>query len=293
MLGPGDDCAVLRLAPGTDLCVTTDALVEGVHFDPALFSDADIGHKALAVNLSDLAAMGARPRWFVCSIACRPKDTARLPRIAQGMAALANRSGIALIGGNLSRAEALSIHITATGQVRRHSALTRSGARQGDWVYVTGVLGEAALALTLPSTQRGARSVLARQLRPEPRLEAGLIARRFARAAIDISDGLLQDLRHVAEASKVGIRIDAREVPVSDTFRKLAADLELALSGGEDYELALFVPRNKARAFEAACQEAGEEVHLIGEAVRGQGVVVENAPRLRSWGFDHFGKGGR
>lgn len=288
VVGPGDDCAVLRCSPGTELCVTTDALVEGVHFHPALFSDADVGHKALAVNLSDIAAMGAVPRWFVCSLACRPEDAPRVPRIARGMAALAARAKVLIVGGNFSRADTLSIHITAGGEVPKGTALTRSGARAGDLLYVTGTFGDAALALALRSIERKAQAVLTRQLRPEPRLKVGEIARRHAHAAIDVSDGLLQDLGHVCEASGVGARIDAHLVPVSRTFKDVAANLDLALSGGEDYELAVCVPPAKAAAFEKACRAAGERVHRIGEMVKGRKVVVDNAPHLRSWGFDHF-----
>lgn len=290
VVGPGDDCAVLRTAPGAELCVTTDALVEGVHFDPALFNDADIGHKALAVNLSDLAAMGATPRWFVCSVACRPEDTPRVPRIARGMALLAERAGIKLVGGNFTRADAISLHITAAGEVPRGKALTRAGARPGDLLYVTGTLGDAALALAMRRIGRKASSILARQLRPEPRLKAGLLARRFAHAAIDLSDGLLQDLGHVVVASGIGARVDAALVPTSRAFHDAAANLDLALTGGEDYELALFVPPARAAAFERACARAGERVTRIGEALRGpRRLEVENAPHLQRRGFDHFG----
>ncbi len=293
VLGPGDDCAVLRGSPGTDLCVTTDALVEGVHFDPKVFSSADIGHKALAVNLSDLAAMGAAPRWFVCSIACRPDDIARLAGIARGMASLAARTGIVLAGGNFTRAEALSIHITAGGEVPRGRALTRSGARPGDLLYVTGTLGDASLALALSSIGRKPGQLLSRQLRPEPRLEAGQLALQYARAAIDLSDGLLQDLSHVMEASGVGARLDARLVPVSRSFKDLAANLDLALSGGEDYELLLCVPPSKSQAFEQACAKARLKVTLVGKAVSGRKLTVDHAPHLRHWGHDHFAAAGR
>ncbi|MBI5544506.1 MAG: thiamine-phosphate kinase [Deltaproteobacteria bacterium] len=288
VLGPGDDCAVLRASNGTDQCVTTDALVEGVHFTSELFSDADIGHKALAVNLSDLAAMGAVPRWFVCSVACRASDAARVPRIARGMAALAARAGILLAGGNFSRADTLSLHITAGGEVPRGTALTRSGAKAGDLIYVTGTFGDAALALALRSLQRQNKAVLLHQLRPEPRLAVGLIARRHAHAAIDVSDGLLQDLGHVLEASGVGAHIDAHLVPVSQTFRDVAANLDLALTGGEDYELALFIPAAKASAFERECERVGQKVSCIGAAVKGGGLSVDHAPHLKRGGFDHF-----
>lgn len=288
VIGPGDDCAVLRPAPGAELCVTTDAIVEGVHFTSDIFSDADIGHKALAVNLSDLAAMGAQPRWFVCSVACPPEALERLRAIARGMANLAAKSGIALAGGNFARADALSIHITAFGEVPRGKALTRSRARPNDRIYVTGTFGDAALGLALRNIGRKAGAIAARQLRPEPRLKVGMLARGYARAAIDISDGLIQDLGHVAKASGVGIRIDAQNVPTSRTFRDLATNRDLALTGGEDYELALFVPPARAKAFERACEQARERVTLIGEATKEPGLEVLNAPQLAHAGFDHF-----
>jgi thiamine-monophosphate kinase len=288
VVGPGDDCAVLRASPGADLCVTTDAIVEGVHFNPAWSSDADIGHKALAVNLSDLASMGAQPRWFLVSIACPAKDLPRIPAIAKGMARLAEKSGIVLAGGNFARADQLSLHITAAGETPRGKALRRDGAKPGDRIYVTGNFGDAALALALHSIGRSAGGAAHRQLRPEPRLKVGLIARGFAHGAIDVSDGLLADLQHVSEASRARLEIDALKVPVSRTFKDVAANLDVALTGGEDYELAIFVPAAKAAAFEKACKRAGEPVTLIGEVSRGQGLSILNAPHLTSWGFDHF-----
>ncbi len=288
VLGPGDDCAVVRPTAGAELCVTTDALVENVHFDPALFTSADIGHKALAVNLSDVAAMGALPRWFVCSIACRRADAKRVPGIAKGMAALARASGIALVGGNFTRAETLSIHITAFGELPKGSALTRSKAKPGDRIFVTGTLGDAALALALRSLGKRRVGILSRQLRPEPRLAVGVIARGFAHAAIDVSDGLLQDLSHVLSASAVGARVDAQKVPLSRAFRDMAANLDLALNGGEDYELALFVPPERASAFERACRRAGQPVTQVGEVIRGRELSVLNGPQRSTFGFDHF-----
>ena len=288
IVGPGDDCAVLKPRSGHELCVTTDAIVENIHFTFEKFTDADIGHKALAVNLSDIAAMGAVPSWFVCSVACRPEDVTRLPGIAAGMAQLASRAGIVLVGGNMTRAAQLSIHITAAGEVPHGEALTRSKARPGDQIYVTGTLGDAALAIAMRQIGRVHEATFARQVRPTPKLKAGALARKFAHSAIDVSDGLLQDLLHVCEASKVGASIDARLVPVSRTFFDMNANLDLALTGGEDYELALFVPPKQAAAFEKAMSRAGEKVTLIGEALAKKKITVKNAPHLRTWGHDHF-----
>jgi thiamine-monophosphate kinase len=205
------------------------------------------------------------------------------------MAALAARAGIVLVGGNFSRADTLSLHITAGGELPRGSALTRSGARHGDLIYVTGTLGDAALALALRSIGRHP-TILSRQLRPEPRIAVGLIARRFAHAAIDISDGLLLDVAHVIEASGVGASIDATLVPLSRAFTDVAANLDLALTGGEDYELVLFVPPARAAAFEKACSDASEKVSCIGAVVRGRQLSIENAPHLERWGHDHFAR---
>jgi thiamine-monophosphate kinase len=193
-----------------------------------------------------------------------------------------------LAGGNFARADRLSLHITAFGDVPRGKALTRSAARPGDQVYVSGTLGDAALALALRSIDRNPGKIATRQLRPEPRLKLGQLARGWARAAIDLSDGLLQDLGHLAQASGVSLEIDPHQVPVSRTFKDLATNPDLALTGGEDYELALCVPAAKAAAFERACARAGEQVTRIGSVGKGRGVKVKAAPHLAAGGFDHF-----
>jgi thiamine-monophosphate kinase len=177
-LGPGDDCAVLAPTKGP-LCVTTDAVVEEVHFTRAHFSPEDIGHKALAVNLSDLAAMGATPRWFLCALAL-PRDfpQAQLRRIARGMSALAREHRIALVGGNFTSARELSLTITAAGELRR-PALTRAGGRPGDLLYMSGTLGEARLGLLQLQAGRRTGAAIRRQRRPVPRVALGQLASRF------------------------------------------------------------------------------------------------------------------
>jgi thiamine-monophosphate kinase len=292
-VGIGDDCAVLRPRPGWDLCVTTDALVEGVHFTREHFSLADVGHKALAVNLSDLAAMGARPAWFLCALELPAwVDDRRLDGLARGMSALAREHRIALVGGNLSRARSLSVTLTAVGEVPRGGALRRAGGRAGDRLYVSGRLGDARLGLALLA--KGLRGqARARQLRPTPRIALGLVARRFASAAIDVSDGLAQDAGHLARASGVRAVLELSALPISRELERHAARAARlwAVSGGEDYELLLAVPPKAASRFERACARAGERVTRIGELVTGRGVAVVDPQRgilPTPPGFDHF-----
>lgn len=293
-VGPGDDCAVLAPSRGA-LCVTTDAVVEDVHFTRAHFSPEDIGHKALAVNLSDLASMGATPRWFLCAIAL-PRDFPErdLRRIARGMSALAREHRIALVGGNFTSARELSLTITAAGELHR-PPLTRAGGRPGDLLYMSGTLGEARLGLIqLQAGQRRGPAIL-RQRRPVPRVALGRLASRFASAAMDVSDGLAQDLGHLLEASRVGAEVELAHLPMSRPVR-VALGPEGALAGGEDYELLLAVPPNRAGAFERACARAGERVTRIGRLTRERRAVLKDSNgRLIAppSGFDHFRAAGR
>jgi thiamine-monophosphate kinase len=291
--GPGDDSAIIR-ARRTDLCVTTDAVVEDVHFTLGRFSFEDVGYKALAVNLSDLAAMGAKPRWFLCALALPRALCGGVFRIAKAMSQLARASGATLIGGNVSAARQLSITITAIGEVERGRALTRSGAKAGDLLYVSGTLGDARLGLDL--LRRGIRSAAARrQLRPEPRVALGRICAGYARAAIDISDGFAQDLAQLCQASRVGAQVEVAALPISAELRRRAQSSERAttwaIQGGEDYELLIAVPPARAAAFERRCVAAGERVSQVGELTAGTQLRFLSAdgttiapPR----GFDHF-----
>jgi thiamine-monophosphate kinase len=291
--GPGDDCAVL---PGSrwDTCVTVDALVEGVHFTRRHFRFEDIGHKALAVNLSDLAAMGARPRWFLCALAI-PKQlgTGPVMAMARGMSALARKHRMALVGGNVSKAAQLSITITAAGTVRRGRALTRQGARSGDRLFVSGTLGDARLALSL--WRRGQRTTAAaRQVRPTPRVELGQLSIPYARAAIDLSDGLAQDLAQMCRASRLGAQVDIERLPVSAELRRRAGSArraaKWALAGGEDYELLIAVPPNRCAAFERACARSGEQVREVGVITRTPSVVFSFGGHAipAPLGYDHL-----
>ncbi|QSQ12711.1 thiamine-phosphate kinase [Myxococcus landrumensis] len=289
-VGPGDDCAVLAPSRGP-LCVTTDCVVEDVHFTRASFSPADIGHKALAVNLSDVASMGATPRWFLCSLAL-PKGfpLVHLTGLARGMAALAREHRIDLVGGNFTSARELSITITATGELSR-PPLTRAGARPGDWLYVSGTLGDARLGLAhlRAGVTRGAS--VRRQRRPQPRVALGQLAARFASAALDVSDGLAQDLGHLCTASHVRATLELGRLPMSAVVRRELGP-EGALAGGEDYELLLAVPSRRGKAFEQACARGGHDITRVGEVSRGSGwVILDEAGHAvrRPGGFDHFG----
>jgi thiamine-monophosphate kinase len=274
VLGPGDDAALLAPPSGEELVATVDAVVEGVHFD-ASFAAPDVGWKALAVNLSDLAAMGARPLWALVALAFpRGTPARRLAGLARGLGACARAHRVAVVGGNVTRAAELSATVTVVGAAPRGRALRRDGARAGDLVVATGTFGDAALG-----RRPGApRALAVRQRRPTPRLAAGRALAPHARAAIDVSDGLVQDLGHLCRASGVGARIVAADVPRSEAYRRLdrggAVGLGPALSGGEDYELLLAVPPARWPAARAAARRAGTPVAAIGRFVRGRGVAV-------------------
>src|SRR5512138_1372885 len=257
LVGPGDDAAVVRAPPGEDLVATVDAVVEGVHFD-ARFAPADVGWKALAVNLSDLAAMGARPLHALVALGLPPgTPAATVAGIARGLGACARAHGTAIAGGNVTRASDLSVTVTVLGAVPEGRALLRAGARPGDLVAVTGTVGDAALG----RTPGAARALALRQRRPTPRLAAGRALAGIARAAIDVSDGLVQDLGHVCAASGVGARIGAADLPLSAAYRRaarrLADPLAAALGGGEDYELVVAIAPRLLPAARAAAARAG------------------------------------
>lgn len=297
VLGVGDDCAVLAPPPGEELAVTTDTLIAGRHFDPAARAE-DIGWKALAVNLSDLAAAGARPRWFVLALTLPQADAAWLERFAQGLKAAADKHGIVLVGGNTT-AGPLSITITALGTVPAGKALRRSCAKPGDLVCVTGTLGDAALALQLGLATQCARFdadrefLKARLNRPAPRLDAGCKLRGLAHAVIDLSDGLAGDLRHILEASWVGAEIETDKLPQSEAFQRLApaaCRLPLQAAGGDDYELCVCLP---PEALAEARRRLEQPLTGIGRIVREPGLRWLDArgeplEGLELHGYNHF-----
>ncbi|MDM4770058.1 thiamine-phosphate kinase [Solimonas sp. SE-A11] len=290
ILGIGDDGALLQPSSGMQLAVTSDTLVAGRHF-PESTAPADIGWKALAVNLSDLAAMGAAPRWFTLALTLPTADAAWLEGFAAGLRDLALSSGIALVGGDTARGP-LSITITAMGEVPPGQALRRDGARPGDRICVTGTLGDAALALRLLE-QPGLPSVLRQRLdRPTPRIAAGLALRGLATAALDISDGLAGDLGHILAASGVGAEIDLEALPASAHFNGLApaeGRTELMLRGGDDYELCVCLP---PEAVEEAQQRLDVPLTEIGRITALPGLrSVDTAGSLQAQeacGYRHF-----
>jgi thiamine-monophosphate kinase len=294
LLGVGDDCALLRPDAGLDLAVTTDMLVEGRHFR----RDAEpraLGHKALAVNLSDLAAMGAAPRWALLAIGLPEVEPSWLERFSAGLFALAERYGVELVGGDTTRSDLRTITIVALGEVPAGVALYRSGARPGDEVWVSGELGGAALALRRP--ERAVQSPdLARRLHePEPRVELGERLRGLAHSAIDVSDGLTGDLGHILERSGVGAEIEYQRIPRAKAFADLhdaELERECVLSGGEDYELVFTAAPDKRAALEALAGELGVALSRIGTIRAGERqLVVRGAsgqPLAYRGGYDHF-----
>jgi thiamine-monophosphate kinase len=297
-VGIGDDCALLDVGTDQLWAVTTDLLAEGVHFLPDVDPTA-LGHKALAVNLSDLAACGATPRCFLLAVALPAADEQWLAQFTQGLFTLAERHRCALAGGDTTRAAAVTICITALGTVARGQALLRSTAATGDDVWVSGELGDAALALawrrgelTLP--EQAAPAAVERLERPTPRVELGERLRRVASAAIDVSDGLLGDLGHILQASGVGARIEWPAVPRSGLMRQMAPELQqrFALAGGDDYELLFTAPTTRRPAVEQAAGAAGVAVSRIGSVVPAGGLAVVDATGAtmdtRLDAFDHF-----
>jgi thiamine-monophosphate kinase len=300
-LGIGDDCALLQARPGCQLAVSTDMLVEGRHF----FADVDpvaLGHKSLAVNLSDLAAMGAQPLGFTLALSLPQADDAWLSAFARGLFALADTHTCPLVGGDTTRGP-LNICITVLGEVQPGQALRRDAAQAGDDLYLSGRTGEARLALEL---LRGtpwavqARSIDALQHlrvrleRPEPRLALGQALAGVARGALDLSDGLCGDLGHILQASGVGAEVWLAELPVAPDLQALPEShrLECLLSGGDDYELLFTADPTQRAAVQAAAQAAGTAVQCIGRisAEPGLRLVDANglAVALPARGFDHF-----
>ena len=291
LLGVGDDCALLRPDAGLDLAVSTDLLIEGRHFLPGAEPRA-LGHKALAVNLSDLAAMGATPRWVTLALALPAADAAWLEPFSAGFYALAERYGVDLIGGDTTRGAARAICVTAIGEVPPGMALERSGARPGDDIWVSGELGGAALGLAHPEIAEAAK----RLHLPEPRVELGERLRRMAHSAIDVSDGLAGDLGHIVERSRVSATVEYERIPRSSSFEKLKApelEKDCVLSGGDDYELAFTAPRAHRAELEALGAELKLALTRIGTIEAGSGLHILDAkgkPLAHRGGFDHFGK---
>lgn len=298
LLGVGDDAALLLPTPGKALAVSSDMLVCDRHF----FADTDpywLGHKALAVNLSDMAAMGARPRWFLLSLALPAVDKNWLKRFSDGLFSLADAHDVSLVGGDTTRGP-LNLSLQIMGEVAPEQALRRDLAVPGDDIWISGQVGEAALALrylqqqvTLPAEH--IESALLRLQAPQPRVSLGLALTQYSRCAIDISDGLVADLGHICAASACAAEIQLTALTRSALMHSIGRDLatQLMLAGGDDYELCFTAAPAHADAIIQLSQQLGLALTRIGRIVPGSGVRVLQAdgqplPQVFK-GFDHFG----
>jgi len=299
VLGIGDDAAALLPTPGTLTLITSDMLLEGVHFDLSFCDPQSLGRKSLSVNLSDLAAMGARPRQFLLSIAL-PKTISLevVDGFLTGIMEQAERFGVTLVGGDTCASlGGLAISITALGEQLPELVVKRSGAAVGDLVCLTGTVGDAAAGLN--ELRKGVRQgfLVTRQLDPQPRVAAGvaLAEAGLVHAMIDVSDGVLGDLTHICELSGVGARLELSGLPLSDEYRDscTADPYALALTGGEDYELLFCIAREKSLEVEALLKTLGLRFSIIGEITEGSAVQMVmpegDVYQPEQRGFDHFG----
>lgn len=293
-LGIGDDCALLSPTPGMELAVTTDTLVAGVHFLPEVDPET-LGHKALAVNLSDLAAMGAEPAWCTLALTLPSVDEDWLKAFARGFFALAERHGIELVGGDTTRGP-LAITLQAMGKIPQGQALRRSGASVGDHVYVSGPLGGAGLGLRMRqgSVSPPDEMAFAALDRPEPRLELGVRLRGLASACIDISDGLAADLGHLLAASRVGAEVDSERIPVMaavSRYSRATGDVSLPLTAGDDYELCFTAPPGRRNAVDQLLTRLGLQGAVVGTIVASTGLRIHRHGKLldlATQGYEHF-----
>ena len=298
VLGVGDDAALIKPSAGMELAISTDMLVSGRHFS----ADADprkLGHKSLAVNLSDMAAMGARPRWVVLALALPEADEKWLEAFAGSFFRLANAHQVELIGGDTTRGP-LNICVQIIGEVAKGKALRRSGARPGDEIWVSGHLGDAALALAHAQRRIVLEANEAADCQPAldvptARVELGQRLIGLARGAIDISDGLLADLGHILECSKVAAVIKMHELPRSAVMEKYLSQptaMSCLLAGGDDYELCFTAPKARRGKIEQLARELGIPLTRIGRIGEGEGLVVLDAKgktvTLETKGYDHF-----
>ena len=295
-VGIGDDAAVLSIQEGAELVVAVDTLVAGVHFpfDTAPF---DIGFKSLAVNLSDLAAMGASPQWLTLALTLPKEDEQWLSEFSKGLFSLADKFQVALVGGDTTQGP-LTISVQVGGVVAKGQALLRSGAKPGDAILVTGTLGDAARGLQLLQQQASDIPVeyLARLNRPSPRVAVGLQLLGLATSCIDISDGLYSDLSHISAASGVGAVIEVEQLPLSEALRADALSPEgkyrLALTGGDDYELCFTVSSNNLATTQSRLAGMGVTSTIIGHITENNSVTLHSSEggevRIDTLGYQHF-----
>ena len=297
-LAVGDDCALLQPRAGHELAISTDMLVEGRHF----FQQADanaLGHKSLAVNLSDLAAMGAQPLAFTLSLALPSIDENWLSAFSNGLFALAEQHNIALIGGDTTKGP-LTISITIFGEIPTGKALRRNQAQVGDDIWVSGTLGDARLALSAMQSKLTLEATALNQAaqhlhRPTPRNALGLALRDIAHAAIDVSDGLLGDLQHVLKQSNVGATLQADDLPLGEILKSTQTHNvchEFAMNGGDDYELCFTAPAAKREAVQHAAAMSNTVVTRIGQITAARELKIVNAAgvalAISSNSYDHF-----
>lgn len=298
-LSIGDDCAVTTLKPNERLAVTTDTLVCGTHFLPSI-SAADLAYKTLAVNLSDLAAMGASPAWVSLALTLPNINHQWLSEFSQSLFAVLDRYHVDLIGGDTTGGP-LSLTLTAQGILPKDQGLFRDQARLGDWIFVSGFLGDSAAGLSLLLNNDKILSesdlyLLQRHLRPTPRIELGLALRSFSCCAIDISDGLLADLGHILACSQVGAEIELANLPLSAHLVTKYSEqdaVNLALTGGEDYELCFTVADDKRSEMEQMLRSQGIKATCIGRITpAASGLILrqngKEVPLPAQIGFDHF-----
>ena len=295
--GIGDDAAIVSSPAGHHLAISTDTLVSGVHF----FSDTDsfdVGYKSLAVNVSDMAAMAADPLWVTLSLTLPDSNRGWIERFTAGFLELATKFNINLIGGDLSQGP-LSVTVQIIGTVPNGTALTRSGAKPGDGIYVTDCLGKAALALAILEEEikqfaKIPEPCLARLHRPVPRIETGIAIRNIASAAIDISDGLISDLQHILNSSSVGAEIELARIPVCPESNDLLDEMKwkICLGSGDDYELCFTMPDAYADAITDIEQKSKCSVTRIGTITEGKKLIwlsVDGKPcTVSHTGYRHF-----
>ena len=287
--GIGDDCALMSIDNGRQLATTVDTLIEGVHF-PTETSAQDIAYKALAVNLSDLAAMGATPLYFTLALTLPSVDKKWLEGFSESLKALAKQYNISLVGGDTSKGS-LSITINATGIVKKTQALLRSGAQVGDSVFVSNTLGDATLAWQQIQNQQTPSIALLKQFnRPEPRIKLAQRLLGVANSCIDISDGLEQDLSHILSRSKVGVSIDLEALPLSSEVAQYIANTQdwcVALAGGDDYELCFTVPNTHIDSVKSIAKDLDIKLTKIGVIVEKQGLEIKGLNKTCK-SYQHF-----